>query len=60
MPAIIKGASVFAVALALSWAVAAAVCTIPLGARLLRGQRRTAMATARTSTNHGAVKHSES
>lgn len=60
MPAIVKGLVVFAAALALSWAVAAAVCTIPLGARLLRGQRRTAMATARTAADHGAAKHSES
>ena len=60
MPAIVKGVIVFGVTLVLSWSTAAAVCTIPLGARLLRGQRRTAMAAAPSAADRGAPKHSQS
>jgi glucans biosynthesis protein C len=49
LPAIAKGAIVFGVTLALSWAVTAAVCSVPFGARVLRGQRRTALAAARAT-----------
>jgi hypothetical protein len=38
--AIAKGAIVFAGALALSWATTAAVCRIPIGARVMGGKRR--------------------
>lgn len=38
--AIAKGAIVFAGALALSWATTAAVCRIPLGARVMGRKRR--------------------
>ena len=58
MPAIIKGVLVFGVTLALSWAVTAAICATPVGARVLRGQRRTAMAAARPPTGHGAAEQS--
>jgi len=37
--AIAKGLLVFAAALLLSWATTAAVCRIPIGARLMRAQR---------------------
>ena len=56
MPAIAKGVVVFGVTLVLSWAVTAAVCAVPLGARVLRGQRRAAMAAARTTAGSSAVK----
>jgi peptidoglycan/LPS O-acetylase OafA/YrhL len=56
MPAIAKGVIVFGVTLILSWAVTAAVCAVPLGARVLRGRRRTAMAAARTTAGSSAVK----
>ena len=55
MPAIAKGAIVFGVTLVLSWAASAAICSIPLGARVLRGQRRTAIAATRTTTGHGTA-----
>ncbi len=55
IPAIAKGAIVFGVTLVLSWAASAAICAIPLGARVLRGQRRTAIAAARTTTGHGTA-----
>ncbi len=55
MPAIVKGVIAFGVTLILSWAVTAAICAIPLGARVLRGQRRTAIATARTTTGHSTA-----
>jgi hypothetical protein len=38
--AIVKGAIVFVGALALSWATTAAVCCIPIGARVMGGKRR--------------------
>lgn len=60
MPAIIKGVIVLGVTLALSWAVTAAVCNVPIGARLLRGQRRTALATARTAADAGVAEQSGS
>jgi hypothetical protein len=40
LPAVAKGAIVLAATLVLSWAVAAAVCRIPVGARLILGNRR--------------------
>jgi peptidoglycan/LPS O-acetylase OafA/YrhL len=56
MPAIAKGVVVFGVTLVLSWAVTAVACAVPLGARVLRGQRRTAIAAARTTAVSSAVK----
>jgi|HubBroStandDraft_6_1064221.scaffolds.fasta_scaffold109143_2 peptidoglycan/LPS O-acetylase OafA/YrhL len=44
--AIFKGAIVFAGTVVLSWAATAAVCRTSVGARLLRGQRRLALAAA--------------
>ena len=38
--AIAKGAIVFVGSLALSWATTAAVCRIPIGARVMGGKRR--------------------
>ena len=58
MLAIAKAVIVFGVTLVLSWAVTAAICTIPLGARVLRGQRRTAMGAERTSAGHGTAERS--
>ena len=58
LPTIAKGVIVFGVTLALSWGVTTAVCAIPLGARVLRGQRRTAIAAARTTANHGTAEQS--
>ena len=49
MPAIAKGAIVLSVTLALSWAVSASVSSAPVGARLIRGERRASMAEARSS-----------
>jgi len=46
MPAIIKGAIVLSVTIGLSWIAAAAVSSIAIGARLMRGERRTSMAGA--------------
>jgi glucans biosynthesis protein C len=46
MPAIIKGAIVLSVTIVLSWIAAVAVSSIPIGARLMRGERRTSMAGA--------------
>ena len=60
LPAIAKGVIVFGVTLLLSWAVSAAICATPLGARVLRGQRRTAMAAARVTSGGGTAKPSES
>jgi glucans biosynthesis protein C len=37
--AVVKGLLVFALALLLSWATIAAVCRVPIGARLMRAQR---------------------
>ena len=51
MPAIVKAVIVFGVTLTLSWAATAAASNNPIGARLLRGQRRTAMATTRTAAD---------
>ena len=50
MPAIVKGAIVLSVTLALSWAVSASVSSAPVGARLMRGERRASMAEARSSS----------
>jgi len=44
LPAVVKGAIVLGVALALSWAASAAVGRVAIGARLMRGERRIAMA----------------
>jgi surface polysaccharide O-acyltransferase-like enzyme len=44
LPAIVKGVLVLAITLTLSWAVAAMLSGMPAGARLMRGERRTAMA----------------
>jgi peptidoglycan/LPS O-acetylase OafA/YrhL len=60
LPAIAKGVIVFGVTLALSWAATAAICAIPLGARVLRGQRRSAMATVRPAADRDTAKHRES
>jgi peptidoglycan/LPS O-acetylase OafA/YrhL len=46
LPATVKGAIVLSVTLALSWAVSAAINAAPLGARLMRGERRAAQAGA--------------
>jgi peptidoglycan/LPS O-acetylase OafA/YrhL len=43
MPAIVKGATVFAATLALSFAATALLCRIPGGEHLIRGQRRMAI-----------------
>jgi peptidoglycan/LPS O-acetylase OafA/YrhL len=43
LPALIKGLTVFAVTLNLSFAATALLCRIPGGERLIRGQRRMAM-----------------
>jgi peptidoglycan/LPS O-acetylase OafA/YrhL len=43
LPALVKGAIVFAVTLSLSFAATALLCRIPGGERLIRGQRRIAM-----------------
>jgi peptidoglycan/LPS O-acetylase OafA/YrhL len=40
LPAIVKAALVFGLTLALSWAVTVALCRIPFGARVIRGQQR--------------------
>jgi len=55
LPAIAKGAIVFGVTLGLSWAVTAAVCSVPFGARMIRGQRRTALAGARAGAGRGVA-----
>jgi glucans biosynthesis protein C len=60
MPAIAKGVIVFSVTLLLSWAISAAICAIPLGARVLRGQRRTAIAAARATAGHSTAEQSGS
>jgi glucans biosynthesis protein C len=49
MPALAKGAIVLGVTLALSWAVSASMSRVPIGARLLRGERRTSLANERSS-----------
>jgi hypothetical protein len=49
MPAVAKGAIVLSVTLALSWAVSAGVSCTRVGARLMLGERRAAMAEARSS-----------
>jgi glucans biosynthesis protein C len=41
LPAVAKGVIVFSASLALSWAASATVCSVPLGARLIGGRRRT-------------------
>lgn len=43
LPAIAKAAIVFTVTLAASWAASAAMCRIPIGARMIRGHRRISM-----------------
>jgi surface polysaccharide O-acyltransferase-like enzyme len=48
-PAIVKGAVVLGVTLALSWASSASLSSFAIGGRLLRGERRTAMIKARAS-----------
>lgn len=59
LPAIAKGVIVFGVALCLSWAATAAVCSVPFGARIIRGQRRTALAVARSTAEQSAAQQSE-
>jgi glucans biosynthesis protein C len=49
MPAIVKGVLAFCATVALSWAATAALCSFPLGARLIRGQRRISAAAARST-----------
>jgi len=44
LPAVVKGLTVFVVTLSASWAVSAALNSLPLGARLMRGSRRTGAA----------------
>src|SRR5262249_5062337 len=46
LPAIAKGAIVLIITLALSWTISLGVSRIPLGARVLRGERRAALAKA--------------
>jgi glucans biosynthesis protein C len=55
LPAIAKGVIVFGVTLCLSWVATAAICSFPLGARLIRGQRRTALAVARSTIARGTA-----
>ncbi len=56
LPAIVKAALVFGIVLSLSWAATTAICSVPFGARILRGQRRTAMAVARATAEQRAAK----
>jgi peptidoglycan/LPS O-acetylase OafA/YrhL len=49
IPAVAKATIVLGVTLALSWAVSAGVSRVPFGARLLRGERRAALAKQRSS-----------
>jgi glucans biosynthesis protein C len=58
LPAIAKGVIVFGVTLCLSWAATVALCSIPFGARIIRGQRRTALAVARSTDERGAADRS--
>jgi glucans biosynthesis protein C len=44
LPAIVKGVIVLAVTLVLSWAASAAMCRIPIGARMIQGHRRVSIA----------------
>jgi len=48
LPAIAKGVGVLLITLALSWAVATTIGSVPLGARLMRGERRTSLAATRS------------
>ena len=59
LPAIAKAALVFGVALSLSWAATAAICSVPFGARILRGQRRTAVAVTHGTAEQRAVEPSQ-
>jgi peptidoglycan/LPS O-acetylase OafA/YrhL len=43
IPAIVKGAIVLGATLVLSWAAAVSVSSVPVGARLMRGEQRTLM-----------------
>jgi peptidoglycan/LPS O-acetylase OafA/YrhL len=43
MPAPVKGTIVLSVTLALSWAASVSVSSVPVGARLMRGERRASM-----------------
>lgn len=43
IPAIVKGAIVLCATVVLSWAVAVSVSSVPVGARLMRGEQRTSM-----------------
>jgi peptidoglycan/LPS O-acetylase OafA/YrhL len=58
LPAIVKGVTVFGVTLCLSWAATVALCSVPFGARIIRGQRRTSLAVARATAEGGAADHS--
>ncbi len=55
MPAIAKCVIVFGVAVALSWAATAVLCTVPFGARIIRGQRRISLARARSGAESRAL-----
>jgi glucans biosynthesis protein C len=46
LPAIAKGAIVLIITLALSWTISLGVSSIPLGARVLRGERRASLTKA--------------
>jgi glucans biosynthesis protein C len=59
LPAIAKAALVFGVTLSMSWAATTAICSVPFGARILRGQRRTATGVTRATAKQGAVKRSQ-
>ena len=48
LPAIAKGAIVLIITLALSWTISLGVSSIPLGARVLRGERRASLAKAQS------------
>jgi len=49
LPAIFKAVIVFGCTIVLSWAATAAVCSVPFGARMIRGQRRSAPTVASSS-----------
>jgi glucans biosynthesis protein C len=58
LPAIAKCVIVFAVTLTLSWAATVALCSVPFGARLIRGQRRIALADVRATSERITPEHS--
>jgi glucans biosynthesis protein C len=58
LPAIVKAALVFGVTLVLSWAATTAISSVPFGARILRGQRRTAITVTGATAKQRAAKPS--